>query len=436
MQFSQQGLLRLDVDGAARFHLDLDSDISQMASDKFDPEQVITEARREFGEHGGVAPSVERSSTFTVMEPDSMPEIFEGKRSPNRDGCYLYSRHFNPTVSVLDRYLAAMEGTEFAVSTASGMAAITCTLMQICKQGDHIVASEMVYGGTHTFLNNVLPDYGITTTFVAPGDVNSFAAAITPNTKVLYVETIGNPTLALADIEALGELAKKHQIKLVVDNTFTPMVISPARLGADVVVYSMTKYINGASDVLAGCICCTQEFGHSLFDLVTGRVMLLGPTIDSRIAFDVIQRLPHLAIRMREHGRRAQLIAERLEELGVPVIYPGLASYPQHERFKEMANEGYGFGGILAIDCDTRERANLLLGILQNEEKFGLIAVSLGYFDTLMSCSGSSTSSEIAAEKQEEMGLSPGLLRLSIGYTGSIESRLVQIERAVRKLWA
>lgn len=407
-----------------------------MVDDKFDPEQVITEARREFGEHGGVAPSVERSSTFTVMEPDSMPEIFEGKRSPNRDGCYLYSRHFNPTVSVLDRYLAAMEGTEFAVSTASGMAAITCALMQICSQGDHIVASEMVYGGTHAFLNSVLPDYGITTTFVAPSDIDSFAAAITPNTKVLYVETVGNPTLALADIEAIGRLAKKYNLKLVVDNTFSPMIISPARLGADVVVYSMTKYINGASDVLAGCICCTQEFGHALFDLVSGRVMLLGPTIDARVAFDVIQRLPHLAIRMREHSRRALIIAERLEELGVPVIYPGLASHPQHERFKEIANEGYGYGGMLAIDCDTRERANRLLGILQNEEKFGLIAVSLGYSDTLMSCSGSSTSSEIDADKQREMGLSPGLLRLSIGYTGSMESRLAQIERAVKRLWS
>lgn len=407
-----------------------------MASRNFDPEQVITEARREFGEHGGVVPSIERSSTFTVMEPGAMPEIFEGKRSPDRDGCYLYSRHFNPTVSVLDRYLAAMEGTEFAVSTASGMAAITCAIMQLCKQGDHVVASQMIYGGTHALLHNVLPQYGITTSFVPPEDVDDFAAAITPDTKVLYVETVGNPTLAVADIGALGKLARKHSLKLVVDNTFTPMVISPARLGADVVVYSMTKYINGASDLLAGCICCSQEFGHSLYDLLNGRVMLFGPTIDPRIAFDVVQRLPHLAIRMREHSRRAMIIAERLELLGVPVHYPGLASHPQHERFQVMVNEGYGFGGMLTIDCDTEERAHLLLGILQNEEKFGLIAVSLGYSDTLMSCSGSSTSSEITEEAQQEIGLSPGLLRLSVGYTGSMESRLAQIERAVKRLWA
>ena len=398
----------------------------------FEPEQAITEARREFGEHGGVAPSIERSSTFTVMEPGAMPEIFEGKRGPDRGGCYLYSRHFNPTVSVLDRYLAAMEGTEFAVSTASGMSAISCVFMQLCGQGDHIVASQMIYGGTYALLNDLLPKYGINTTFVSPEKTVEFEAAIRPETKVLYVETVGNPTLAIADIEALSALSKKHGIKLVVDNTFTPMIISPAKLGADVVIYSMTKYINGASDVVAGCICCDQDFGHSLYDLVTGPVMLFGPTMDPRVSFDIMQRLPHLAIRMREHSRRALEIAKLLERLGAPVLYPGLPSHPEHERFKLMANEGYGFGGMIAIDCGSEERANELMGVLQNVEKFGLIAVSLGYAETLMSCSSVSTSSEISEDEQQEMGLSRGLLRLSVGYTGSLESRLEQIERALK----
>jgi methionine-gamma-lyase len=147
-----------------------------------------------------------------------------------------------------------------------------------------------------------------------------------------------------------------------------------------------------------------------------------------------MQRLPHLGIRMREHSRRAQVIAERLEQEGAAVIYPGLASHPGHERFKSIANAGYGFGGMLAVDCGTAERANALLAVLQNEEQFGLIAVSLGYFDTLMSCSGSSTSSEIPAQEQQAIGISPGLLRLSIGYTGSLESRLGQIVRAIAKV--
>ncbi|MGD8241242.1 MAG: PLP-dependent transferase, partial [Desulfobacterales bacterium] len=132
----------------------------------FDPVQAITRVRREFGEHGGVCPSISRSSTFTVMDPGTMPEIFQGLRSPDKGGCYLYSRHFNPTIDVLARYLAAMEGTEYAVCTASGMAAIACTLLQICRQGDHIVASHTVYGGTHALLEDLLPELGITTSFV------------------------------------------------------------------------------------------------------------------------------------------------------------------------------------------------------------------------------------------------------------------------------
>ena len=139
------------------------------------------------------------------MEPGAMPEIFSGKRGPDRGGCYLYSRHFNPTVDVLDRYLAAMEGTEFAVSTASGMSAIVCTLLQLCRQGDHIVASNMVYGGTHALLQELLPQMGVTTTFVPPHDTDAFSRAIQPNTKVLYAETLGNPTLACAGHSRAGQ---------------------------------------------------------------------------------------------------------------------------------------------------------------------------------------------------------------------------------------
>ena len=401
----------------------------------FDPELAITQVRREFGEHGGVAPSIERSSTFTVMEPGTMPEIFEGKRAPDREGCYLYSRHFNPTVNVLDRYLAAMEDTEFSVSTASGMAAIACTLLQLCRAGDHIISSRTVYGGTHALLKQYLPRHGITTTFANPWDLEAFETSITPKTKVIYVETVGNPTLVVANIQTLAELANAHNLTLVVDNTFTPMIISPARLGAHIVVYSMTKYINGASDLLAGCICCSREFGHSLYDLNSGSAMLLGPTMDPRVAFDIIQRLPHLPIRMREHGRRAMALAEQLQKLDLRVYYPGLKDHPDHDLFRSMANSGYGFGGMLALDCGTAELANELMGSLQNESSFGLIAVSLGYFDTLMSVSSSSTSSEISDDEQKDMGMSPGLLRISVGLTGSLESRVKQVEEAVKKVF-
>lgn len=285
----------------------------------FRPEQDLCEVRREFGEHGGVTPSISRSSTFTVMDPETMPEIFGGVRGPEEGGCFLYSRHFNPTVDILARYLSAMEGTEFAVCTASGMSAISCALLQICRSGDHIVSSDTIYGGTHALLNELFAQLGITTTFVDPRDPDNFKKAITPQTRVLFTETMGNPTLKFADIRALSKLAKANHLQLVVDNTFTPMMISPARLGADVVVYSLTKFINGASDLVAGAICATKAMIHQLMDLHTGRVMLFGPTMDPRMAYDIIQRLPHLAIRMREHSRRALAIGRRLDELGVPV---------------------------------------------------------------------------------------------------------------------
>ena len=401
---------------------------------KYNPEQGMWEVKREFGEHGGVVPSIERASTFTVLDPAVMPEIFEGRRGPEKGGCFLYSRHFNPTVDVLDRYLAAMEGTEAAISTASGMAAVSCSLLQICKSGDHIVSSDTIYGGSHALLNDLLPEMNIKTTFVDPTDPHNFEQAVQSNTKVLYTETVGNPTLKISDIPALSKIAKRLDLTLVVDNTFTPVIVSPSALGADIVIYSMTKFINGASDVIAGAICAPKDFVYKLMDLHTGRVMLFGPTMDPRVAFDIIQRLPHLPLRMKEHSRRALAIAQHLEKLGAPVVYPGLPSFPQYDLYTSMINKDYGYGGLLTLDCKTRQKAEKLMSILQNKERFGLIAVSLGYFDTLMSCSGSSTSSEIPPEDQEKMGLSPGLIRMAIGYTGSLDERIKQIERAVKSV--
>jgi methionine-gamma-lyase len=398
----------------------------------YNPEQALWECVRAFGEHDGVAPSISRSSTFSVTEPRTMPEIFEGIRGPDKGGCFLYSRHFNPTVQVLSRYLAAIEGTESAACTASGMAAIACALSQLCEMGDHIVSSDTIYGGTHALLGELFPKMGITTTFVDPRDPSNFEAAVQANTRVIFTETLGNPTLNVADIQALSKLAKSRGLVLVVDNTFTPMVVSPARLGAQVVIHSLTKFINGASDLIGGIICASEAFVYKLMDLHTGRVMLLGPTMDARVAFDIIQRLPHLAIRMREHGTRAMAIATTLEGVGAPVVYPGLRSHPQHELITSMINAGYGYGGIMTLDCKTKDKAEELLSLLQNKERFGLIAVSLGYYDTLMSCSGSSTSSEIPPEDQCKMGLSPGLVRLAIGYTGGLSERIAQIERAVK----
>lgn len=405
----------------------------------FDPAESFARARHEFGEHGGVNMSVEASTTFTVMKARTMPAIFQGLRGPEESeregatGCYLYGRHFNPTVYVLGRYLAAIENTQAAYCTASGMGAISCAVMQMTGPGDEIVSSKTIYGGTFALFKDYLPvRTGVKTTFVDIADLAAVERAITPKTKVLYTETIANPTLVVADLARLAELAHKRGCRLVVDNTFSPMMVTPAQHGADVVVHSLTKFMGGGSDIIAGGICASKDFITSLMDVHAGSLMLLGPTMDPRIAFELSLRLPHLPLRIKEHSRRAQLFAERLSERGLPVTYPGLPSHPQHALLKSMLNDDYGFGGLLSLDMKTKDRAFALMENLQNEQRFGFLAVSLGYFDTLMSCSASSTSSEMSDEELLKAGIAPGLVRISLGYTGSLEQRWAQMERALK----
>jgi len=403
----------------------------------FDPIESFANMRHEFGEHGGVNMSIEASTTFTVMHADEMPEIFQGRRGPEEagGGCYLYGRHFNPTVYVLGKQIAALEGAQAAYCTASGMSAISATIMQICEHEDHVVASNTIYGGTFALLKEFLPGKtGLQVSFVDATRPEEVEAAFTSRTRLLYVETVSNPTLRVANIPRLAEIAHAHGAKLVVDNTFSPLIVSPVLLGADVVVHSLTKFMNGSSDIIAGAICGTTEFIMSLMDLHTGALMLLGPTMDAKVAFSISLRLPHLGLRMTEHSRRAMTFATRLNELGLCVIYPGLPDHPDHDLLASLANEAFGFGGILCLDVGDVRRANELMDLLQNKDRFGFLAVSLGYFDTLMSCSASSTSSELSPEDLERSGIRPGLVRLSIGYTGSLEQRWRQLEAALVSL--
>ena len=402
---------------------------------RFDPAESLADLRHEFGEHGGVNMSIEASTTFTVLQPELLPKLFQGHLGPESGGFYLYGRHFNPTVYVLGRQLAALEGTPAAYCTASGMSAVSAAVLQCCDQGDHIVAADTLYGGTFALFHDFLPrKAGIHTTFASTTDYAGIESAFTDRTRLLYVESLSNPTLVMADIPRLAEIAHRRGAKLVVDNTFSPMVLSPAQLGADIVLHSLTKFINGASDCIAGAICGDHELIDSMMDLHTGALMLLGPTMDPRIAFEIGLRLPHLGLRVAEHSRRALEFSQRLVARGIPVIYPGLPDHPQHELMSKLANPGYGFGAIFCIDLKTARRANRLLEILQNQEGFGFIAVSLGYFDTLLSCSASSTSSEMSPADQHRAGISPGLIRVSIGYTGSLEQRWQQLDDALKRL--
>lgn len=382
-----------------------------------------------FGEFGGVNPSITDSSTYTFLQAGKMEEIFEHEI----EGCYLYSRHWNPMNKYLSQALAQLEGTESASVTGSGMAAITNVLLQICNAGDEIVSSRTIYGGTYAFMKNFLPRFNITTNFVDTTNIDLVKKAITPNTKIIYCETMSNPMLEISNVAALSKLAKEHNCKLVVDNTFSPMIFSPAEMGADIVVHSMTKFINGMSDCVAGCICGTKEFIDSLSDVNNGASMLLGPVLDSFRAASILKNLRTLHIRMKQHSTNALHIASKLEQDGFKITYPGLANHPQNGLMKTMYNEEFGFGGLFVIDMKTKEKANILMEAMQNNN-VGYLAVSLGSYKTLFSAPGGSTSSEIPEEERNQIGLTEGLVRVSIGLDNNPERTYQVIKQCLAKV--
>jgi methionine-gamma-lyase len=381
----------------------------------FNPADKIQDLQY-FGEFGGVNPSISDSSTYTFLSAKKMFDTFEG----NAEGCYLYSRHSSPSNLYLGQALAAMENTEAANVTASGMGAITATLLQLCGAGDHIVSSRTIYGGTYAFMKNFLPKLNIHTTFVDSTKLDIVEKAITPQTKVLYCETVSNPLMEITDITGMAALAKKHNLKLVVDNTFSPLAIAPVSLGADVVIHSLTKFINGSSDTVGGVVCGTQQFIDDLRNVNDGAAMLLGPTMDSYRSASILKNLRTLHIRIQQHSRNALYLAQRFEQDGLKVVYNGLPSHSGHELYKKMYNAEYGFGGMMTIDVGSLDKANELMELMQHRN-IGYLAVSLGFYKTLFSAPGTSTSSEIPAEEQAEMGLSDGLIRFSIGLDNDIE---------------
>ncbi|MGV3459430.1 MAG: aminotransferase class I/II-fold pyridoxal phosphate-dependent enzyme [Flavobacterium sp.] len=391
--------------------------------ENFNPADKIQDLQY-FGEFGGVNPSISDSSTYTFLSAKTMFDTFEG----NMEGCYLYSRHSSPSNLYLGQALAAMEGTESANVAASGMGAITPVLLQLCGAGDHIVSSRTIYGGTYAFMKNFLPRLNIRTAFVDITKLDIVEAAITPDTKVLYCETVSNPLLEVADIEGLAKIAKKHNLKLVVDNTFSPLSVAPAKMGADVVIHSLTKFINGSSDTVGGVVCGTQKFINELRSVNDGASMLLGPTMDSLRSASIMKNLRTLHIRMKQHSHNAAYLAQKFEDDGIKTVYPGLASHPSHELYKSMINPEFGFGGMMTIDVGTLEKANELMELMQHRN-LGYLAVSLGFYKTLFSAPGTSTSSEIPLDEQKEMGLSDGLIRFSIGLDNDIE-RTYQIMRS------
>jgi methionine-gamma-lyase len=394
----------------------------------FDPSCNIQDLLM-FGEFDGVNPSITDSSTYAFSSPDKMKKVFEHKI----EGCFLYSRHWNPINKCLSSALSGLESSESALVTASGMAAISCTILQICNTGDEVISSRTIYGGTYALFKNFLPRFGIKVHFVNMSDMSAIKKTISNRTRLIYCESMSNPLIEVADIPRLSGIANQYGIKLVVDNTFSPMIISPIRLGADVVIHSLTKFINGTSDCVAGCVCATHDFISQLTDINGGASMLLGPVLDSYRAASILKNLHSLHIRLQKHSANALYLAKQFENLGLKVFYPGLPSHGQHELMKQIMNRGFGFGGMLTVDIGDEESANKLMTKMQ-EEKVGYLAVSLGYFKTLFTSPSSSTASEIPKEEQETLGISDGLIRMSVGIDNDIKRTFKRITKCLKQL--
>jgi len=389
----------------------------------FDPSKEIQD-HLVFGEYGGVNPSVTDSSTYTFLSPEKMKELFDHEI----EGCFLYSRHWNPTNKNLADALARLEDSEAAIVTSSGMSAISATILQICNTGDEVISSRTIYGGTYALFKNFLPKLGINVKFVDILDLEAVKTSITDKTKIIYCESVSNPLLEIADIPNLSTIANRNNLKFMVDNTFSPISITPLHLGADIVIHSLTKFINGTSDCVAGCVCSTKDFIDELMDINSGAAMLLGPVLDSYRAASILKNLHTLHIRIKKHSENALFLAEELKKLGCKVFYPGLPDHNGYNLMNDLMNEGFGYGGMLAVDAGDIETADKLMAKMQNE-KVGYLAVSLGYFKTLFTSPGHSTSSEISEEEQQAMGLSEGLVRISIGLDNNIKETFERIKK-------
>ncbi|MEM8506720.1 MAG: aminotransferase class I/II-fold pyridoxal phosphate-dependent enzyme [Bacteroidota bacterium] len=382
-----------------------------------------------FGEFGGVNPSISDASTYTFLSAKTMFDTFEG----NTEGCYLYSRHSSPSNLYLGEALAALEGTERANVFASGMGAIAAVVFQICNAGDQMVSSRTIYGGTYALFKNFLPKFSIQSAFVDITNVAAVENSITEKTKMIYCEAVSNPLLEVADLSALSKLAKKYGIPLVVDNTFSPLSISAAGLGADIVIHSLTKFINGSSDCVAGAVCASKEFCLGLKDVNDGAAMLLGSTLDSLRAASLLKNMRTLHIRIKKHSENALFLASKFEAEGLKVVYPGLPSHSGYAAMKKQMNKAYGFGGLLTLDVGDQEKANALMEMMQGEN-LGYLAVSLGFYKTLFSAPGTSTSSEIPLDEQQKMGLTDGLIRFSVGLDENIEHTYQKMKRCMQRL--
>lgn len=353
---------------------------------------------------GAMVSPIYQTATYAYESTEEAGKVFSGEKFG-----YLYGRDHSPTEIELEEKIAALEGGEACKVFASGMAAIANAHMAILKAGDHVICGDVVYGGTYGLFDKMLCDFGITVTYVDTSDLANIEKALKPNTKAIHIETPANPTLRLTDIELVSKFCKKNNLKLVVDNTFmTPYLQKPLELGADVVVHSATKYLNGHGDCIAGAVVADKEFiKNGLHEGVTK----LGALVSPFTCFLVKRGIQTLPLRMEQHLKNAMEVALYLEAHPKTenVIYPGLKSFPQYELAKKQMK---GFGALISFEVKGGlENARKLCDNLEMIK----LAVSLGDVGTMVQHPASMTHKSLPVEERRKSGIADGMIRISVG---------------------
>ena len=366
--------------------------------------QAIHAGNLEHSIYGEVSVPIFQTSTFAFPSAADGAARFSGKQSG-----YIYSRLGNPTVNALEESLAAMEGGFAAVATASGMAAVSSVYISFLSRGDHVVATDCLYGSSRVVLESELSRYGVETTFVDSSDLVNVEKALRPATKMIFVETPMNPSMKITDLAGAAAIAKKHGALLVVDNTFaSPYLQRPIELGADIVIDSLTKFLNGHADVIGGMVVAKTE---EHFNRVRNIVRLFGGTMDPHQAWLILRGSRTLPLRIEKAQENAMKLAEFLKSHPkvVWVSYPGLADHPQHEIAKRQMD---GFGSMMSFGVKNGLQGGITV---MNSVRLITLAVSLGGVESLIEHPASMTHASIAQEEREAAGIYDELIRLSVG---------------------
>ena len=374
--------------------------------------------------YGTLAMPIYQTSTFIF---DSAEQ--GGRRFALEEAGYIYTRLGNPTTTVLENKIAALEEGEAAVATSSGMGAISSTLWTVLKAGDHIVTDKTLYGCTFALMNHGLTKFGVEVTFVDTSNLDEVKKAMKKNTRVVYLETPANPNLKIVDLEALAKLAHTNPNTLViVDNTFaTPYMQKPLKLGADIVVHSVTKYINGHGDVIAGLVITNKELADQI--RFVGLKDMTGAVLGPQDAYYIIRGMKTFEIRMERHCKNAKKVVEFLNKHPKieRVYYPGLETHPGHEIAKKQMKD---FGAMISFELKGGFEAGKTL---LNSLKLCSLAVSLGDTETLIQHPASMTHSPYTKEEREAAGITDGLVRLSVGLE-NVEDIIADLEQGLEKI--